>query len=281
MSVHSGKFATVNGEPTVGAWSINDDSDTKAYRASNTKGGTDRRPGITSWSGSFERFSGLPIVMPGTSFSFLGYEAPDSDVSGGTGQTYSGTALVDSIALTWNWQGGDLLKLVTNFSGHLALITAAAQAAVADNTASDARGIVEVTPPTVQVNGAGGQVAWPNVAQISLTISAANQPYVNSSTAGGTGRKPGNIDWTLTATEQEVLRTLFNKGDIVDLKLFIDATTFWILKFGLVKGFTNIRHDRDTGAIISRNVQIDMKAFDAAGVVGQIRLPGASSDFWP
>lgn len=279
MGVHSGEWGVVNGQSTVRNWQVNDTSDAKKYVASNTKRGSDRRRGVKAWTGSFEQYSGVPVILPGQFFTFTGFTAPDTDVTGANGTQYTGTAIVDQIVVTWNWGSGDILLTQINFSGHLGL-TPSVAAALTDASASQAESVFDVAAPLCAVNG-GAMSAWPNIAQLTLTITAANQAYVNSSTAGLTGRKAGPIDWTLAAVEQETSRTLFNIDDILDLELFTDATHFWRLKYGHVKEFSNIRVDPESGAIISRTANIEMAAYDANGNPGLITLPGAGSNYWP
>lgn len=280
MGVHSGKFGVVNGQGNVVNWQVTDTADTQKFIASNTRGGTMRRPGIQSWSGSFEQQTGSPVLFPGQFFAFAGYVAPDNDTLNGTGEVYSGQAIVDELEMEWDWAGGGLIKTTLNFSGHLVLTPMSGQAALVDNSVIDAPSVLTAGSPLVGVNGAA-LVAWPNLTQATLTLSAENQSYVNSSTGGWTGRKAGNIDWSLQATEQEVLRTLFQKFDQLELELFVDAVNYWHLKWGQVKDFTNIRVDRE-GAIIARTVNVEMQGFDkTSGTAGLITAPGAGANFWP
>ena len=287
MGVHSGRWAVVNGASSVSAWQVNDTTDMKEAVASNTKAGKKRLPGPKSWTGSYEQFGGIPAssMMPGSMISFSGYEAPDNDTVGGTGVTLSGQAMIERLSVTWNWGTGDVLKMASEFLGHLGLSYADGQAAIFDSAVPNFPSTKQLPTPTVQVNNAGGYVNWPNLTTLTLTISNEVQSYVNSSTGGLTGRLAGIFDAEVSATEQEVLRSLFDLDNIIEFKLPVDATftNFWIIRFGKVKEFTNIRMDRETGAIISRNVTIPWTAYDDENpeVVGQIRLPGQVTDWWP
>lgn len=285
MSIVSGRWGVVNGQKFVQAWQVDDNSDTKETVNSVTKAGKHRLPGINSWTGSFESNGAIPVNMPGDLISFTGYIGPDNNVVGSTGVTASGQAMIERISITWNWATGDVLKTSTEFQGHLGLTYADGQAAIFDTSSINYYGSKQIPTPTVQVNNTGGFVNWPNLTQLTLTISNEIQPYVNSSTGGWIGRLAGIWDLDITATEQEVLRSLFQKDDILELKLPVDTTftNFWDIKWGHVKSFTNIRVDRETGTIITQNVDIPWSAFDneSPPVIGSIILPGAGSAWWP
>lgn len=283
MAIVGGRWGVVNGQKFVSSWQVDDQSDTKETVNSVTKAGKHRLPGINSWTGSFESNGAIPVNMPGDMISFEGYLGPDNNTVGSTGVTYSGQAMIERVSITWNWATGDILKTSTEFQGHLGLTYADGQAAIFDTSSINYYGSKQIPTPTVQINNAGGFVNWPNLAQLTLTISNEVQSYVNSSTGGNTGRLAGVFDLDITATEQEVLRSLFQKDDILELKLPVDPTftNFWFIQYGHVKNFTNIRADRETGAIITQNVEIPWSAFDAESNLGSIKLPGAGSNWWP
>jgi hypothetical protein len=81
--------------------------------------------------------------------------------------------------------------------------------------------------------------------------------------------------------EQETTRGTPNLNAQIELKMFDSLAAFWSLKWGIVKEFTGITVDRETGAIIQRTCNIEWMGFDAAGVAGEIKLPAAGSTFWP
>lgn len=282
MGVHSGKFGVVDNESTVRNWSISDEQALQSYVASNTLFGTGRQPGVESWTGSFQKYGFLPGVMPGDSFSFLGYEAPDDDVSG-NGMRYSGTALVNQLQINWNWGAGEILNAQVDFAGHLALL-AATGAEITDSV------FPTVPPVTVtKIQYAPGP-AFDTFADLEclstaqLTLTCALQAYVNScSIVAGklwTGQKAGPIDWTFTVTQQDNQRPIA-KGAAVALKLFVSATEFFLLEWGRLQNYSGITVDRQTGAIISQTLTFGMDGFDTVGsAVGQIVLPDTSV-WWP
>lgn len=280
MGVHSGKFGVLNGRSTVRNWAINEESTNPKFVASNTRGGSGRRNGINSWSGSLATYGHAPGIMPKDIAAFLGYTGPDSDILAGTGPRATGNIICDSLALNWNWTNGEILNAVANFSGHLGLGWTMAGAAITDVTVPD---VPEVTGTLFEYSANGTD--WFEITDLvsaALTIIAENQSYVNSSTGGETGRKAGNIDWTLALVQQNLDRGVtlgFDKGDDIQIRGYVDAVDFWLLKWGKVKNFTNLTVDIETGAIMQRTVNIEMNGF-VGGVVGGITLPGAGSPWW-
>lgn len=288
MGVISGKFGVVNGVDTVRNWSIEDAHDVKTYVASNTKFGTGRKTSVESWSGSFSPYGHTPVWMPGDDFSFVGYTGPDSQLPGGTGLRYSGTARVGQVTVNWGWQGGEIINHQTNFSGHLALTATAAGAAVSD--------LVVPRVPTVigtKIDySTDGNVwtEWTNLLSATLTLTCALQAFVNSSTVVSgrlwTGQRPGPLDWTLAVNEQDNRRSLFAKGDVLYLRLYVTASLYWELKWAKVINFTGLTVDQETGAIMQQTVNFGMDAFDPTQTtydpdsIGHVLMPGGAQ-WWP
>ena len=285
MGLHGGRYGLVNGASTVREWSINDSMQAAEIVASNTAFGKHRVPGVQSWSGSFRAFGIQPPVMPGSSFSFQGYEAPDND-GYGAGETYEGTALVKQFQLMLNYQGGEPVNYQCDFDGHLALSPMSSIAPPLDASVPAVYPIapalgVEIAPSP----GFSSYSALPNIAQATLTVSNALVPYVNSSTVVSdelwTGQKAGVFDWSLQIVQQDVDRTTLNKGDQVAVKLFVDGTHFWLLKYGIVQEFTGIVVNRETGAIIQQTIPILMAGVkNADGSLGTITAPDTTTVVW-
>lgn len=278
MSVHSGKFCVVNGKRALRNWQINKTSAPKKYVASHTKGGPGRKQGIRDWAGSYGAYGAQPQVMPGQNFAFAGYCAPDSDVEGGTGDVYSGQAIVDSVALSWNFETGDIISHVVNFSAY--------SSALAESTAvySDATDEPLQECIALDIQADGETIA--RVVNMTLTITAENKPYVNSSTAGWTYRKAGPIDATLSVAVHDTNVSEFgiDVGADAEFKLFTNATEFWLLQWMHFKDRTGLNVDRETGNIIGFTANFELNGL-TPGLVppaidrGQIVMPDESV-FW-
>lgn len=286
MAVLSGKNGAVNGWSTLRNWSINDTSSSPKAVASNTKGGTARRNGIRSWTGSSNLYGARPPAMPGEIFTFTGFTNFANGVSG-NGLRYTGSAIVDSIAVTWDWSSGAILSQTVNFSGNGAL-TPSMGAAITDASAPNLPAICGLIAE-MSMNGTD----WSTIndlTQGTLTISAANPSYVNSDTNCMTGRTAGSIDYAVSLSQQDETRVsyLFDIDDIIWLRLGVTLgagevdPTSWVLKYGKVESFSNIMVDVETQAIIARTIAVNMSADDGAGNIGYILRPGdaASAPWW-
>lgn len=275
MGVHSGKLAVLNGFSTVRNWNINDIITNPKYVASNTLNGAGRGVGIQDWNGSFGFYGAVPSVWPGETFAFLGYTAPGDDIEGSNGQRGSGNAIIDNVAITWNWQNGEIISSVANFSGNGALAWADG-AALTDATAPDVPSVCGTKiQASIPDGSAFADIA--NVSQAVLTISAANLAYSNASTACWMARKAGTIDWTLALTIEDDI--FIGKGLDKQIKCFISATEFYLLKWGKMKDISGITANRESGEIIKHTATFEMNGF-VDGVAGQIVLPDLSV-WWP
>ncbi len=289
---YSGKFGVVDGQSTVRDWSINDAMDPKKYVASNTKFGQGSRRGVESWDGNFQHYGHTPLVLPGEQFSFLGYGSPINR-SGGAGFRYAGDALVETAVINWNWAGGDILSVQVNFKGHLNLTEQGSSGAQIFDQTIPTVPVVACTKIEYSTDDGVTFTEWENLVTAALTLSSKLVEYVDSSTVvddSGTcriwkGQRPGSIAWVLAVTEQNIDRSIFKKGDSLVWRCWVNGTEFYLLKWGMVEGFTNISVNPETNAIIQQTVNIGMDGFDpAAGnysnATGGILLPDASV-WWP
>lgn len=254
------------------------------FVASNTLGGNSAREGVNSWTGSYNALGGTPLVMPGEIFAFAGYTAPTTGVLGTNGQIASGNAIVDSVTINWDWSSGAIINHSVNFSGDLAY-------AVADGVAT-----VDVTIPTalpvcptiIDFGADTSEVEIDNIQSATLTITAANQSFVNSSTivAGTcwTGMRAGPINFTFSIVLQDSERPAnLGKGVSERFRVFVDSTDFWELMFCHVGDYSDLSANPDTGAIITQTLNTVMNGVLAVGTKGRITLPGVdptSSVYW-
>lgn len=271
MVAHGGKYAVVNNFDTLRGWTIVDNAPAKPYAASNTGGGHGRRKGIRVWTGQVQCYGAVPVVMPGETFAFQGYGSPTTDVEGADGYVYSGNAIVDQVAIVWNFATQEPLGYTLGFSGDLALTIA---------SAAPPEDVSIPNPPQVcdtkLLWGATELLDW---TQATLTIRAGNTAFVNSSTciAGvvWTGRRPGNIDWTVSINQEcdeRGVATAPAIGAEAILKMYTSATEFWQLKWGQIEGYGSLAWNRETAAIAARTIGIGMQGSDGA-TLGNIILP--------
>jgi hypothetical protein len=281
MGIKSGKYGAVDGISTMRNWGVNETSGTKKFGASNTLGGAGRRRGNRDWTGSIGHYGGKPLVMPGDLFTFTGYTTPDSGISG-AGKTRVGPAIVENIAVNWNWESADPVNTVINFAANGVLATGSGDISDVSN--------IDVPSPIgggVRILAAGGSsygTLCP-VVSAALNVIAENKAYTNSCSSGQTQREPGNIDWNLALVIQEhdIDQLPFAIDDYIGIQIDVgeEADNFWQLTYGIVKDFTGIVVDRETGNIIQVTVNIEMSCDDNDSNIGEIILPGESTPWWP
>lgn len=275
MTVFSGKFGAVNGQSTVRNWSINDAASSVSFRASNSQCGVIRKTGVKAWTGGFSVNGGLPAVLPGEFFTFKGFQAPTSGVAGTTGNTYSGTALVDSLAIVWDFNANEIIQSTVAFSGHLALTEAS-------EIVSDATTVV--APSTAAAVLEVGGTAISNIVNANLNITANNQTYVDSSTIVSgvvwTGRLAGGPDFNASVTVNNHAKQFAPQNDYI-LKMGVDASTEWEFRYAHLRDYSGLVVDPNTQAIQQQTMNFEKTALDpATDAIGLILKPGGAQ-YWP
>lgn len=280
MPIHGGRYGKINGIDAVADWQISDNGTLAQYRNSGTGAGMGRKQGTTSWAGSYNGHGATPTVLPTEIFPFLGLAGTDDDFApSGVGLTYGGDVIVDSININWDWASGNIISHSVGFSGHLGLTRLTAD----ETEFSSAVSNPESSNGCIFQYSSDDGDTWTTftaMTNAALSIMAANQSYVNSDTAGRTGRKPGPIDWQLQITcESNIYGNGLVKGQSYWWRCFVNSEEFYDLKWGRVKEFTGINVNPQTGSIISQTVAIEM---DAAlnGALGFIKLPTGGT-YWP
>jgi len=262
MAVHSGKLGVVNGVAGVKDWAVTVLSRVSDYGASNTKNGRVRPIGVKDWNGRFNFVGVIPPAMPGESFSWQGYDGADLS---------SGTAIIDSVELFCDIENAREIVGTCNFSGNGAHTFGI-------GTATDVTTTSPYPALGCKANYAGTDI--PDVRNWRLTISANNRPYVSSDTANWTKRVAGMID--AQAMVSMYVTTLaglpaMNAYDI--LKLYVDATTYWSLKWMMgtnVAPYANV----DSADAVGANLIFQFSGLDDADTAGSIVKPDLVV-WWP
>lgn len=274
MAPRSGKFGTVNGHTSVFNWELNDDSSPEIFRASNTRNGQFVKAGIEDWSGSFSGFGGLPTVLPGETFTFEGYTAPGTGVFGNDGKVYTGSAIVSSASINWQWQPSQSLSWTVNFEA------ASGTLAESDDAFDDTT--LELPDKmcnlVIDVGASAAEVAWADVVSAVLNITSENQVVVNSSTSCATNRDPGAISWNLAVTDQQQTQG-YAKGADHRIRIFTNATLFWLMEWAHLQSYTGLVVDRQGGGIIQKTANFVMQGSDGT-TIGALAKPGGTN-FWP
>lgn len=277
MGVISGIAGLVDGKTHVRNWSINSSADLQRIVASNTKGGSTRLAGNKDWSGSYAAFGHTPATMPGDSFTFEG----GIDLVNGA----QGPAVCNEVEIVWDIESGAAIMHTVSFESNGALVlgpvTVTADISV-PNPPSSIGTKVQVADPAASPSFA----ELTDVRTITLRITRDNQSYVSSGTAGQTQRKSGNLDFALSIsiyTDNFGNAIIPTVNEVQHVKLFVDATTFWELKWARFGEASDMEVDRENAAIVGMTLNAEMEGFTLIATVpteGYIKKPDATT-FWP
>lgn len=280
MGVHTGRFAVIDGVPAVANWQINDGGGVAPFVNSATKDGTGTVRAIEAWNGGYLAHDGAPSVIPGQFITFSGYTAPDNDTLNGVGTVYSGTAIIDSLTLAWDFAGGAVMAHQVGFSGHLALTQTDADAAILDAAVSNPASVC-----VCKIESSVDGVTWveqDNVVSAQLTMQRANVAYVNSSTGCLTGRKQGVFNWNASINvDNNKLYNGLTKYGYYYWRFWVSADEYYELKWGQVQEATGLTLQPQTDAIIAHTINITMSGVNA-GVMGHVKFvqPSSELEIW-
>lgn len=274
----SGRFGAVDTFSTVYGWTLEETQNDVPTAASNSRAGTMRRASTRDWTGTITMGGAEPLHFPGDEFTFSGYVGPNSGVQFGAGQVYTGQALVESVEITWDWEGGTPLRHVVNFGGHGALSNSV------DNPIEDLSTPVmpSVCNTKIDWGTAASEIDWTDLSNATLTFTNALQTVVDSSTSCWTERFAGVLDWTLSLTSMNVSRLSADVPDLGDserIRIFDDLTSFWELEKGFIISRPGNNVSIEDGAMVTNNWEIGMQADDGTGI-GAITAPDLSV-VWP
>ena len=243
MAIKTGINAAINGVSTARGWQVTYNAATQKGVASNTKGGPARAAGNTDWKGSYTAYGHTPSVWVGEKFTFLGSE------DGAVG--VSGAAIVDTISMTIDIEGGTIIGYTVNFSANGAL-TLNAAAVVADATLPT---IYSAVQRKVQIKATSEGAAFADiddVRTVTLNFSAENKSYVSSSTAGATKREAGNIEATISISIYESsLDAVILPNSIYSVRVFVEAAAYWDISYMMFGEASNINVAREGAEVIS------------------------------
>ena len=272
----SGKYGAIDAVKDITNWSITETSEPVESVTSATKGGRRRSSGIKDASGSYAGKGGDPIVKPFVKHAFKGYSAPDDEVYGSAGITYEGDVYANSITINFNPSGNEDINHSVDFAFDQGVV-------IGSGFYKDDGPpyLSSVCPFKIEYGAAGAEVEIEHISTATLTFTVDILEYVNSSTNCTKGRKPGPLDWSLDITIEDNVRPIPIQAD-ERLKVWINATEFFILEFGHLASYSDFNVDIESGAIISQTMNWMMQAYeqDALTTIGQIIWPDLDV-VWP
>lgn len=275
----TGRFGAINGVGSAFNWNLTETKPPESIVNSATRAGTGRIPGIGNWVGSYMRAGGKPAVLPGETFTFKGYVGPTSGVYGSNGPSYSIPAIVSSVAVTWDWSSRKLIRHTVNFANTGVMTYVASDPAIVDSS-TPILDRIALLPSNDFIYGVVPTLIT-HKKTATLTLTDGLQQLSNSSSGPVKNSIAGIFDWQLAIDIDNAGIIIASDTYLDTIKLFVNATEFWLLNYGLIGEATNLKVDMESGAVVSQTLNIYMSAFNAAGTIGSVTAPGAASPFWP
>ena len=277
MSVFNGISGVVNGQHTVRTWNVTTTADINPIYASNTKAAPIRLDGNQDWSGEFTAYGFQPVLTPGEFFKFQGSTDGTQGVT-----SEAGGAIVDTITINGDIEAGTAIEYTVAFSGNGTLI--AETAAITDAVCPDIINSIGSYITTEEVGDATAEDTLSDVRTWSIVLSADNQSYVSSDTAGQTKRLAGNIDATISATIYEADFTEVippNTEKIV--RIFAADGTYWEFQWILFNEDSGYEVDIEGATIVNYTLN---GAFSGYTNISDVCTEGAivqpdTTDLWP
>ena len=278
----SGRLAAIDNVTTVRDWRVSIDSDVQNFVASNTKGMQGTVKGNRDWNGSFNCYGHTPPIAfkPGEEVAFLG------SYDGAKG--LSGQILIDSIEITIDIEAGSIIGYTVNFSGNGAP-DIDADAVVTDATMPD----VYSSSQNCKVEAAdlpaiSEYSEVEHLRTVTITISADNVSYVDSSTGGWTKRKKGNLSCEISLTFYAEDNDLSNATELYPntlkkIHIHVDDGEYWELDCIIFSNLSDILLDREAAAMVGFSIDGSFTAYYDDGtemVEGSITDP-ADNEWWP
>ena len=278
MTVLYGDIAVVNGEEAVSNWGITTKAEAKDYVASNTGKGTGRLSGVKDWSGDFECCKASPTAMPGAAITL------SASIDGVKGVT--GSAVAESLDVTCDIEGGGPVTCKVGFGGNGALTKGAS--AVTDSSLPNPPNAADGKAALGTVVASPVYTDLPEVTKWNLKISAKVAKHNSSSTSKNTVRSAVAkiIDCSASISYYFADPAAMPcEGDVVAVKLYVDASLFYEIRWMIIDSITDIKVDLKSQKPVGCTLNLSWSAYtDIAGTptIGCIHTPAATPVvYWP
>lgn len=255
MSIISGISGAVNGISTCAEWSITPGKQLVESSASNTAGAKNQTVGNEDWKGRMRCYGKEPPVYPGASLSFVGQTGAGS---------YAGSALVASCRGNFPISSGGPISWDIDFEG-ISAITRGVTAV------TDATSPAIFTAAACKVQRAGTDV--PGVQSFTLELTCKLPTYVNAQVikrvAGGLG-----CSFSVDQVEADPAAQIA-AGDIAIYKLFVDASTFYQISYGVL-GEPDQNVPIESGEIVAYRLPFKFSLYSTTTRGGVLKPGGAA-----
>jgi hypothetical protein len=230
--------------------------------------------GIEDWSGSVVGSGPIPPVKPGESFTFSGSE----DGTNG----WTGPAKCKEVQININQESGEDISHTITFEGD-GLLVPGAVAAAEDSAVDKPYPSVGLIVKLAAAETAGEDTEIADIRSASLTISSVLSAYASSSTSGAKKRVVGpwdaSVSVSLFVNDPADLPV---KGLMYAIKLYVNATQYWLIEYGLCQTISGVEVDKETGNLIGATIGFDFSSVimvSTTPTAGSIEAPGTVTWF--
>jgi len=286
MPVITGKSGHIAKDSTVIScvrqWGINHTSELQTFGCSATKGARGRIGGTEDWSGQYQAYGAIPAVLPGDVVEFNGAISGE----GATAVGVSGDVMIDSIEITWNVETGAPIAHTVQFSGNGALtkgtVNVPADTGIPNPLTAKGCKVEIWTVEAVPVK----ESEFAELRTITLRLSKEIQAFATTTTAGWKNRAEGPLDIECSFT---VLTDDFADFPVVnsvkELRLYIDDTHYWQLKWMIFGEHSGLDVDIEGGALVGGTINAAFVPYTRVGTTPTQGIVQDPSDtpvtIWP
>lgn len=273
MTLLTGRGGRVNGVTGLGDWEIQKTTNAQTMRHAGTGGGTHRVDGMLDWSGSYNAQGAVPTVLPGNALTGV------FSVDGSDG--YSGTAIVDQVQISWDFETNKPVVHAVNFSGNGELSSGAAVASESEIPAPTMSSDGKVSTGTVAAEPEWTDMSYVRTAQ--LTLSSDNKEVGHTGTSGLKNREAGPFDASLSLTVYSATGIdLPDEGDVVGVRIYNAAATYWEILWMHLGEISGIKVSPETEDIVGATLNYAWANIQSVGgtmTLGSITDPDETDVF--
>lgn len=217
--------------PQCRKWSVNESADVKSVIDSSTMNAEVAVPGNKDWSGTYDAYGAIPIVMPGDLFEFEGAATGvGASALGGKGD-----AMCEGVTIKIPVESGEPVNHSVKF-GAMGVWTPGVITCPEDDTIPDYLDprslIVEVaSDPFSSFSSLHG------VRDVTIELSRKTQsPVVSGIKTRAKGALSGTLNITTYEPDTNPWAALAPPNTVLSVRCYVTATTFWLFRWMMVQG---------------------------------------------
>jgi len=270
----TGRDAAVNGVNCIQSWGYNRVSSSNKYRASCTNGGTGVTKGNINETGVMAGVGTNPNITPGEDFAFVGI----SDATTGSEKSYSGTIRILTLQINNPKEQGTEQTWSATFGVQGELTEGTAAVVLDPSTALNVHDGASVAAKPQVFDGGPTWTDIDGFKSWTLTISVPETTYVEGLL---THRRTGDLEASIAidVNSNSLRNALYDTNVIDQLRLYVDATTFWLMEWIRFTGLNNFIVDRNANQLQGYTINGEWSVVNDANALGHITRPDGTHLF--